>query len=195
MSKKKASAPVFKPYMMNQMSLMPRSYEEVIPGDHLVRVVNKAIEAIDLQPLLAQYVGGGSSSYHPLMMLKVLVYAYCKQIYTSRKIAEAVRENIHFLWISGGNMPDFRTINDFRGKRMKPVIGEVFSTVIEYLVEGGYVKLENYFADGTKIEADGNKHKVVWAKRKDRYQKRVKEQIGELLKQIDAANEAEEAGY
>jgi len=195
MTKKKASAPVFKPYMMNQMSLMPRSYDEVIPVDHLVRVVNKTIEAIDLQPLLSQYAGGGSSSYHPMMMLKVLVYAYCKKIYTSRKIAEAVRENIHFLWISGGNMPDFRTINDFRSKRMKPVIGEVFSTVIEYLVEGGYVKLENYFADGTKIEAEGNKHKVVWAKRKDRYQKRVKEQIGELLKQIDQANEEEEAEY
>jgi hypothetical protein len=78
---------------------------------------------------------------------------------------------------------------------MKPVIGEVFSTVIEYLVEGGYVKLENYFADGTKIEADGNKYKVVWAKRKDRYQKRVKEQIGELLEQIEAADEVEEAEY
>lgn len=195
MTKKRASAPVFKPYLMNQMSLMPRSYEEMIPADHLVRVVNKTIEAIDLQPLLSQYAGGGSSSYHPMMMLKVLVYAYCKKIYTSRKIAEAVRENVHFLWISGGNTPDFRTINDFRSKRMKPVIGEVFSTVIEYLVEGGYVKLENYFADGTKIEADGNKHKVVWAKRKDRYQNRVKEQIGELLKQIDQANEAEEAEY
>jgi transposase len=195
MTKKRASAPVFKPYMMNQMALMPRSYEEVIPADHLVRVVNKVIEAIDLEPLLSQYAGGGSSSYHPMMMLKVLVYAYCKKIYTSRKIAEAVRENIHFLWISGGNSPDFRTINDFRGKRMKPVIGEVFSTVLEYLVEGGYVKLENYFADGTKIEADGNKHKVVWAKRKDRYQNRVKEQISELLKQIDVANEAEELEY
>jgi len=109
------------------------------------------------------------------MMLKILVYAYCKKIYLSRKIAEAVREKVHFLWISGGNTPDFRTINDFRGKRMKAVIGEVFSTVSEYLVEGRYVKPENYFADGTKIEADGNKHKVVWVKRKGRYQKRMKE--------------------
>ena len=128
-------------------------------------------------------------------MLKVLVYAYCKKLYTSRKIAEALRENIHFMWISGGNRPDFRTLNDFRVKRMGPVIAEVFSTVIEYLIEGGYVKLENYFADGTKIEADGNKHKVVWAKRKDRYQNRVKEQIKELLKQIEATNEAEQSEY
>ena len=75
---------------MNQMSVMPRSYEEVIPANHLVHVVNKVIEAIELQLLLAQYVGGGSLSYHPMMMLKVLVYAYCKKIYSSRKIAEAV---------------------------------------------------------------------------------------------------------
>jgi len=71
------------------------------------------------------------------MMLKVVVYAYCKKIYTSRKIAAAVRENIHFMWISGGNRPDFRTLNEFRRERMKAVIGEVFSTVVEYLAEEG----------------------------------------------------------
>jgi transposase len=66
-----------------------------------VRLVNEAIEALDLEILLAQYEGGGTSSYHPKMMLKVLVYAYCKKIYTSRKIAEALEENIHFMWLSG----------------------------------------------------------------------------------------------
>ena len=195
MTKRKETVPVFKPYVMDQMALMPVSYEEMIPPEHLVRVINKAVDKINLQPLLDQYAGGGTSSYHPRMMLKVLVYAYCKKLYTSRKIAEALRENIHFMWISGGNRPDFRTLNDFRVNRMGPVIAEVFCTVIEYLIEGGYVKLENYFADGTKIEADGNKHKVVWAKRKDRYQNRVKEQIKELLKQIEATNEAEQSEY
>jgi transposase len=71
--------------------------------------------------LEGQYKGGGTSSYHPKMLLKVLVYAYCKKIYTSRKIAAALRENNHFMWLSGGNQPDFRTVNDFRGKRMKEV--------------------------------------------------------------------------
>ncbi len=195
MTKRKPSAPVFKPYVMNQIALMPASYEENIPADHLVRVVNKAIEKIDIQSLLDQYAGGGSSSYHPKMMLKILVYAYCKKIYTSRKIAEALRENIYFMWLGGGNTPDFRTINDFRGKRMKPVIGEVFSVVVEYLIAGGYIKLENYYLDGTKIEANGNKHKVVWEKRKNRYEQNVKEQIKELLKVIEAENEKEEAEY
>lgn len=78
---------------------------------------------------------------------------------------------------------------------MKGVIGEVFSSVVEYLVAEGYVKLEDVFVDGSKIEADANKHKVVWAKRKDRYEKRVKEQIQELLEQIEQANEEEQAEY
>ena len=129
------------------------------------------------------------------MMLKVLVYGYCQKVYTSRKIAAALRENIYFMWISGGNTPDFRTINGFRGERMKGVIGEVFSGVVEYLVAEGYVKLEDLFVDGSKIEADANKHKVVWAKRKERYEKRVKEQIRGLLEQIEQANEAEQAEY
>jgi transposase len=193
--KRKPAAPVFKPYVMNQTALMPPSYEEKIPEKHLVRVVNEAVEKIDVSALLGEYKGGGTSSYHPKMLLKVLVYAYAEKIYSSRRIAKALRENIHFMWISGENCPDFRTINDFRGKRMKAVIGEVFSEVLEYLVAGGHVKLENYFLDGTKIEADANKHKVVWAKRRENYEKRVQEQIQELLKHIEQVNEEEQAEY
>lgn len=193
--KKKPAAPVFKPYVMNQTALLPPSYAELIPEQHLVRVVNDAVEDLDLSVLLAQYKGGGTSSYHPKMLLKVLVYAYAEKVYSSRRIAKALRENIHYMWLSGGNRPDFRTINDFRGSRMKAVIEEVFTAVLEYLIEGGYVKLEHYFLDGTKIEADANKHKVVWAKRRVNYHKRVQEQIKELLKQIEQANEAEQAEY
>ena len=193
--KRKAAAPVFKPYVMHQASLLPRSYDEVIEPEHLVRVVSAAIDKLDLRPLLAQYKGGGTSSYHPQMLLKVLVYAYSQKIYSSRKIAKALRENIHFMWLSGEQRPDFRTINDFRGSRMKGVIDEVFAEVLEYLLEAGKVKLETYFVDGTKIEADANKHKVVWAKRKERYQQRVRTQIEELLKQIEAENEAEQSEY
>ena len=68
---------------MNQIALMPSSYEEKIPVGHLVRVVNKAIEDLNVDNLLKQYAGGGTSSYHPKMMLKILVYGYCKKIYTS----------------------------------------------------------------------------------------------------------------
>ena len=73
MKKRKPSKPVFKPYVMNQISLMPQSYEEVIPANHLVRIVNQAVEDINIDGLVEQYVGGGTSSYHPKMMLKVLL--------------------------------------------------------------------------------------------------------------------------
>lgn len=105
MSKQK-SAPVFKPYVMNQISLIPQSDDEKIPVGHLARLVNKAIDSLDLEVLLAKYEGGGTSSYHPKMIQKVSMYAYCKKIYTSRKIAEALEENIHFMWLSGYNIFD-----------------------------------------------------------------------------------------
>ena len=101
--KRKPAAPVFKPYVMHQQYLLPPSYDDLIEPEHLVRVVSAAIDKLDLRPLLAQYKGGGTSSYHPQMLLKVLVYAYTQKIYSSRKIAKALRENIHFMWLSGGN--------------------------------------------------------------------------------------------
>jgi transposase len=180
---------------MAQPSLVPPSWEELIPTDHLVRVVNRAIEKINLEALMRQYKGGGTSSYHPRMMLKVLVYAYTQRIYSSRQIAKAVRENINFLWLSGGNQPDFRTINGFRGEKMRGVIVAVFTSVLELLVEEGYVKLENYFVDGTKVEANANRHKVVWAKSRAKYQVRLQAKVKELLKEIDAVNEAENETY
>lgn len=180
---------------MAQPSLIPPSWDELIPANHIVRVVNRAIERINLEPLLRKYKGGGTSSYHPKMMLKVLVYAYTQRIYSSRQIAKAVRENVNFLWLSGGNQPDFRTINSFRGEKMKGAIEEVFTLVLELLLEEGYVKLENYFVDGTKVEANANRHKVVWAKSRAKYQERLREKVKELLKEIEAVNEAENEEY
>src|SRR5659263_68630 len=98
--KRKIAAPVYKAYVMHQDQLLPASYDEVIEAGDLVRIVDEAIEKLDLSALQAQYKGGGTSSYHPKMLLKVLVYAYSKKIYSSRKIAAAVRENIHFMWLS-----------------------------------------------------------------------------------------------
>ena len=141
---------------MEQLKL-PMDVEIKIPEKHLVRTVNNAIEKMNINPLLEKYKGGGTSSYHPKMMLKVLVYAYCQRIYSSRQIAKALRENINFMWLSGNSQPDFRTINRFRSSVMKDIIDEVFASVLELLIEEGHVKLENYFLDGTKIEANANK--------------------------------------
>lgn len=178
---------------MEQPKLLPRSLEEMIPEDHLVRVVNRVIEQIDIKPLLGKYKGGGTSSYHPRMLLKVIVYAYAEKIYSSRKIAKALREKVNFMWISGGNQPDFRTINSFRGFVMKEAVRAVFSKVLELLIEEGYIKLENYFVDGTKIGA--NAHKVVWAKKTRHYKERLQVQIKNLLDEIERVTEKENKEY
>ena len=193
--KKGHSKITFKPYTMDQPSLLPASLEELIPADHLVRVVNRVMDGLALEPILNEYKGGGTSSYHPRMMLKVLVYAYTQKVNSSRQIAKGLRENVNFMWISGNNRPDFRTINRFRSSVMKEGIEVVFSEVLQYLIEGGYVTLENYFLDGTKIEANANKYKWVWAKSTAHYKERLQEKIQELLAKIEAENEAEQEEY
>ena len=194
MKKRKSQHVVFKPYTMDQLRL-PTNLEELIPTNHLVRVVNDAIEKMDLSILLKQYKGGGTSSYHPKMMLKVLIYAYTQRTYSSRQIAKALRENIHFMWLSGNNIPDFRTINRFRGVVMREVVEEVFAAVVELLIEEGYVKLDHYFLDGTKMDANANKHKAVWAKSTKRYKEQLQKKIKELLDEIDRENEEENEEY
>ena len=193
----------FKEYNMNQPSLLPPSLEELIPGQHLVRVVNQVVDELDITPLMAKYKGGGTSSYHPRMMLKVIVYAYTQKIYSSRKIEKALWENIGFMWISGGNRPDFHTINNFRSETMKEAVRKVFASLMEFLVEEGYVKMENYFVDGTKVGANSNPHKVVWAKKTKRYKEKLQsrrsragqKQIEALLDEIERVNEQENEAY
>ena len=119
---------VFKELTSNQNVLFPVSLSEKIAPNHPVRVVNSVVDALDISCLLWAYKGGGTSSYHPRMMLKVLFYAYLNNIYSCRKIEKALQENIHFMWLSGNSTPDFRTINDFRGKRLKEHIKSLFSS-------------------------------------------------------------------
>jgi transposase len=180
---------------MGQMVLLPTDLEELIPENHLVRVVNEFVERMDLASLEAKYVGGGTSSYHPKMMLKVYIYAYTQKVFSSRRIAKALRESIPFMWISGNNHPNFRTINYFRGQILKGKIEEIFSAVMILLVEGGYIKLEDYFVDGTKIEAKANRYTFVWAKSTEHYQKQLAEKVAALFEEIEQINAAEDARY
>ena len=192
--KKRSQVPVFKPYTQGQLRL-PTDLEELVPAGHLVRVVNSAMERMDLSPLLRRYKGGGTSSYHPKKMLKVLVYAYSQRIYSSRQIAKALRENVNFMWLSGSSQPDFRTINRFRGEVMKGIIQEVFGAVLRLLMEEGYVKLEHYFLDGSKIEANANRYSWVWAKSTKKQREKLQEKVKALLEEIERINEEENEEY
>lgn len=143
-------------YTMDQLFL-PMDLEEDIPAHHLVRIVNEAVNRLDDKIFVSAYPGGGRDSYHPKMLTKIIIYAYSQRIYSSRQIAKAVRENIMFMWIAGRQRPDFRTINRFRSERMKEVLETVFTAVLQFLANENYVQLENYFVDGTKIEANANR--------------------------------------
>jgi transposase len=153
---------VFKDYNSNQMMLLPPSLEELIDANHPVRIVQEVIEQIDIQPILRKYKGGGTSSYHPKMLLKILVYGYLSNIYSSRKLESALKENVHFMWLSGMSRPDHNTINRFRSDRLKNVLKEVFSQVVLMLNESGHLDLKDIYTDGTKIEANANKYTFVW---------------------------------
>ncbi len=185
---------VFKEYNQQQLSL-PMDLESMIPTNHMVRVINSAIDQMNLDPLLAKYPGGGRASFHPVMMTKLIVYAYADKIYSSRRIEKAARENIMYMWLCGGNAPDFKTINSFRGERMKDVILDIFSEVVELLIKQGYIKLENYFLDGTKIEANANKYSWVWGKSTKRYKEKLREKCKELFAMAELINDEENMEY
>lgn len=185
----------FKPYTPKQALLMPANLDEMIPGGHLVRVVDEMIDLLDIAPLKRQYKGGGTSAYHPRMLLKVLVYAYTQQSFSSRKIAKALRENIHYMWLSGMSQPDHRTINRFRGVVMKEVVEEVFYGIVGQLFALGYVDLEKYFVDGTKIEANANRYSFVWRKSTDKYKANLQEKVRKLLDDIEEIEAEEEKRY
>ena len=171
---------VFKDYSPNQILLLPPSLEEMIKADHPVRVVNQVIDNLDIDPLIKKYDGGGSSSYHPRLMLKILVYGYLTNQYSSRKIEQAVTQNIHFMWLSAMSYPDHNTINRFRSDRLKGVLREVFSQVVLLLVEKGIITLKEAYLDGTKIEANANRYTFVWGRSISKSKERIKKQLDEL---------------
>jgi transposase len=192
MKERKQATPVFKPYLQKQPMLLPPSLDELIPADHPARVIDELIGGMDLGELYQTYTGGGASSYDPTMLLKVMILAYSQKIYSSRRIAQAVRENVAFMWLAGGNSPDFRTFAGFRSGRLKQVIDRVFGATVGVLVDAGYIKLQNYFLDGTKIEADANKYSFVWKKSAEKYKARLEEQIRSVIAQIDRVNAEED---
>ncbi len=117
----------------------------------------------------------GVSRYNPVMLLKVLIYCYMTGIYSSRMIARQCRENINAMWLAGFQKPDFRTINKFRSEKLEGSIKEIFISTVKLLNKKGYVSLEKYFVDGTKIESAANKHTFVWKRAVEKNEKKLDE--------------------
>ena len=171
---------VFKPYTPNQISLLPPSLEELIDKNHPVRVVNSVIDKLELSQLEQNYKGGGTSSFHPRMLLKVLVYGYLSNIYSSRQLEAATKENIHMMWLAAMSRPDHNTINRFRGQRLKDQLREIFRQVVLLLVESGHVSLKEVYTDGTKLESAANRYTFVWGRAIQTNKKKIYSQLEEL---------------
>lgn len=174
------SFPIFKPYNQHQIMMLPPSLDELISKDHPVRVVNDVINSINIEPLISAYKSTGCSSYHPQMLLKVLVYGYVSNVYSSRKLETSCKENINFMWLSAMNYPDHNTINRFRGVRLKEALREIFEQVVQLLAKEGLLSIEDIYTDGTKIEANANKYTFVWKKSIQTNKEKMKKQLAEI---------------
>ncbi|AZA77316.1 IS1182 family transposase [Chryseobacterium sp. G0186] len=171
---------VFKDYNPKENLLFPPNLSELIDEKHPVKIVSDIIDGLDIKSLVNTYKPGGTSCYHPKMLLKVLIYGYLSNIYSSRKIEQALKENIHFMWVSAMSRPDHNTINRFRSQRLKGEIKAIFTQIVLLLEKEGLVSLETTFVDGTKIEANANRYTFVWGKAIKKHKARISQQLEEL---------------
>ena len=173
------------------MMLLPPSLEELIEANHPVRVVNDVVDRINIEPLLTNYKPGGTSVYHPRLLLKVLIYGYLSNVFSSRKLENALKENIHFMWLAGMNKPDHNTIARFRSERLKDVLKTIFGQIVMLLVEEGLVDIKKIYTDGTKIEAQANKYSFVWGKAITTSKEKIAKQLDELWEYTQKLTEQE----
>lgn len=180
------------PYAPEQQYLMPCALQEWLPAGHLAYFISDTIDSLDLKAFHARYAGGGSRNqpFHPAMMVKVLVYAYATGVFSSRKIAKKLHEDIAFRVLAADNFPAHRTIRDFRALHLAEFT-ELFTQVVRLAREMGLVKLGTVAIDGTKIKANASRHKAMSYGRMQIAEVELKAQITDLIKKAAVADAAE----
>ena len=182
----------FKEYNQQQNWLFPPSIEDLIPEDHPARIVNGVIEQLDLKLLTEVYAKEGRPSYHPKMLLKVMVYAYMDNIYSSRKIEKALKENINFMWLSGNQVVDHNTVARFRSNRLKETFKDIFRQVVMLLAEEGLVSLKEVYTDGTKIESVAGRYTFVWGNAIKKNKEKMAEQLNKMWEYANSIADSED---
>jgi transposase len=182
-------AKIFRDWDIEQLMMFPPSVEDFVPKGHLVHFVrNTTLEALDLSAILNCYSEErGYPPYDPVMMTAVLLYAYCQGIYPSRRIAKACRERVDFMAVTAMQMPDFRTISDFR-KRHLAALGELFVQVLRLCQEAGLVKLGHVALDGTKVKANASKHKAMSYGRMKKAEAELEAIVNDWFNKAEAAD-------
>ena len=183
-------------YEPEQLFLMPPSLREWLAEDHLAYFVSDLVDDLDLSKIEAVYEDEerGQPPYHPRMMVKVLIYAYCNGVFASRRIQKRLVEDVAFRVLAAGNTPDFRTLSDFR-KLHRKAVAELFEQVLRLALKAGAMKLGRVAIDGSKVKANASKHKAMSYGRMKEKEHELREEIRRLLCEADRRDEAEDRRY
>jgi transposase len=186
----------YRQYSPDQGLLLPTSLSEWLPEDHLAYFISDAVESMDLDAFHDRYEGDGRrrQPFDPRMMVKVLIYGYASGVFSSRKIARKLTEDVAFRVLSANNFPAHRTICEFRQLHLQE-FSALFVQVVQLAREAGLVKLGRLGIDGTKIKANASKHKAMSYARMQDEEARLKREIAGLLKQAEALDRSEDAEH
>jgi len=178
------------------MFLMPPSVKDWLPTGHLAHFIADLVENLDLDAITSVYEREerGFPPYHPVMMVKVLLYAYCVGLPSSRKVERALVEDVALRYLAANNTPDFRTISDFRKRHLEALRG-LFLQVLRLCQKAGMIKLGHVALDGTKMKANASKHKAMSYGRMNKEEARLQAEVDELLRRADEVDEAEDVEY
>src|SRR5437867_2863420 len=168
---------------IDQSLMMPPSLHDWLPEDHLARFVADLVPSLDLSEFYASYEekdGRGQAAYHPVMMVRLLIYGYCIGVVSSRQIEKRTYEDVAFRYLSADEHPDHTTINEFRKRHLKALAG-LFLQALQLCQSAGMVKMGHVALDGTKKQANASKHKAMSYGRMGEAEEKLKAQIQELL--------------
>jgi transposase len=175
-------AKTYRPYAPEQALLLPPSLRDWLPEQHLAFFVSDLIDQLDVSAITAVYEDEerGYPPYHPVMLTKVLVYAYCVGVFSSRRIQRRLLEDVAFRVLAAGNAPDFRTIADFRKTHLAALQG-FFEQVLRLARELGTPRVGRVAIDGSKIKANASKHKAMSYDRMRDKQRQLRDEVKQLL--------------
>lgn len=186
----------FRPYSLEQQLLLPPDLREWVPEGDLVWFLSDTVDELDLSAIINSYEHGdgrGQPPYHPAMMVKLLVYAYCVGLPSSRKIERATHRDVAFRALAGNQHPDHDSIAEFR-RRHLPALANLFVQVLRLCQAAGLVTLGHIALDGTKIRANASRHKAMSYARMEQTERQLQDEVRRLLadaERVDAAEEAE----
>lgn len=177
------------PYRPEDPLLLPPSLQEWLPSDHLSHFISDTVDQLDLSSFHEVYdlTRRGNQPYHPTMMVKILLYAYSTGVFSSRRIARCLHEDVAFRALAAGNYPAYRTICDFRNNHLK-ALESLFVQVVGIARECKMVRLGTVAIDGTKIQANASRHKAMSYGRMLEAEKVLQEQIQDLLRKAEAVD-------